>query len=123
MYFFGMLQEGHCGVEATNVELTKDDIAGYGVDWDALDDPQIQAHHLTTNYDIDDQIHIPLPQNTPEHFAIVEVNKPNCPLTAKQIFYLDSQLATHGSINSHTVKAYRLRWISALALCMEMFVL
>ena len=43
-YFFGMLEEGPQGVK-----LAEEDFAGYGVDWEELNDVWIRAHHDEAN--------------------------------------------------------------------------
>jgi hypothetical protein len=123
MFFFGMLEEG---IRGRQIDLPVDEIAGYGIDWEALDDPQIRAHHDANSgveVGVDDQAHIPLVENAPERFSIVEVDEPNCPLSPEQIFFLDSQLSTHSFMNTRSIEAYRLRWVTALALFSEMYVL
>ena len=125
MFFFGMLYEGDRGLD---VDLSEQDIAGYGVDWEALDDQQIRNHHDNTNaiqLGADDETladYHPFGTRRPEHFSVVEVEEPNCPMTPEQVFYLDSQLATYEFAQNRTIESYRLQWIAALALCAEMFV-
>ena len=93
MFFFGMLERGHRGIEAN---LTDDEIVGYGIDWEAIGDPQIRTHHNNANLehsdDIDDQTVPNTSSLRPERFSVVEVDSPNCPLTPEQVHWLDSQL-------------------------------
>lgn len=127
MFFFGMLERGHRGIEAN---LTDDEIVGYGIDWEAIGDQQIRTHHDNANLehsdDIDDHTTV---LNTssltlrPERFSVVEVESPNCLLTPEQIHWVDSQLASYPFSEIRTTEAYRLRWITALALCLEIFAL
>ena len=125
MFFFGMLENGHRGIE---VNLTDDEIVEYGIDWEAIGDPQIRNHHNTANLehsdDIDDQTVRSVPNTSrPERFSVVEVDSPNCPLTLEQVHWLDSQLLSYPFSEIRTIEAYRLRWITALALCIEIFAL
>jgi hypothetical protein len=131
MFFFGMLEQGVRGIEIEDQDLDEDAIAGYGIDWEALDNQEIRNHHDYANPPLaallDDEIvpvpHIPQVPNVPSHLAVVDFDEPNCPMTAEQVFYLDSQLATYDFAHSRTAESYRLRWITALALCREMFVI
>jgi hypothetical protein len=130
MFFFGMLENGHRGIEGFEADLTDDEIVGYGIDWEAMGDPQIRTHHNNANLehsdDIDDQT-LPVSNTSsslrPERFSVVEVESPNCPLTPEQVHWLDSQLLSYPFSEIRTVEAYRLRWITALALCLEIFAL
>jgi hypothetical protein len=126
MFVIGMLEEGLRGVE---VAPMTDDIIGYGVDWDALNDTRIRDHHDNANgepnLDMDDDTAFNpfLSQAAPDEFSEVVVDEPNCPLTREQVANLDTQLANHVSFQSRSLESYRLRWITALNLCIQMFVL
>lgn len=127
MFFFGMLEKGHRGIQV-EANLTDDEIVGYGIDWEAIGDPRIRTHHNDSDAnpehsdDRDDQ-NILSSFARPERFSVVEVNSPNCPLTPEQVHWLDSQLLSYPFSEIRTMEAYRLRWITALALCLEIFAL
>ncbi|KAF8808690.1 hypothetical protein BYT27DRAFT_6544524 [Phlegmacium glaucopus] len=57
----------------------------------------------------------------PERFSVVEVESPNCPLTPEQVHWVDSQLLSYPFSEIHTMEAYHLQWITALALYLEIF--
>jgi hypothetical protein len=132
MFYFGMLEEGLRGVELSgedNEDIGEDNfeenLAGFGVDWEALDDPQIRNHHDEANVvegGIDDDIAAnPFELHEPATFSHVEVEEPNCPFSVEQVQFLDSQLASQGLWGSRSVEAYRLRWITGLEISKRMF--
>jgi len=116
MFFFGMLREGPRGVELE--DLAGDEIAGYGVDWEDLDDHRIRAHHDHANgHDDFDLADAPYSQQIPENLSNIEINEPHCPLTPEQVQFLDSRLEFHG----RSMEACRILWISALEICRSMY--
>jgi hypothetical protein len=132
MFFFGMIQDGPRGMElAAEEDIPEDDVAGYGIDWQDLDNPQIRAHHEAANgiKNIDDQdiaddmgdgdCGIDVPNN----LADIRVEEPVCPLTAEQVGYLDAQLDMQALWQSRTVGGYRLRWRIAFDVCQAMNIL
>ena len=128
LFFFRMLQEGHRGSEV-EADLTDDELAAYRVDWEALQDAQIRAHHDNTNQDfeqslVDDQSGIdPQVLPGPARFSVVEVDEPHCPFTHEQLHWLDDQLSIQNFSQVRALEAYCLCWITALSLCAEIFVL
>jgi hypothetical protein len=125
MFFFGMLERGPRGVVLDDVAA--DDLAGYGVDWGALDDTQIRAHHDEANdfgLDLEDDVaDNPSFSHGPDKLSHVVVEVPNCPMTDEQVDFLDSEVSQHEFFKSRTVEAYRLCWITALQLCRQIFVI
>jgi len=120
MWFFGMLQNGVRGVQGTeelpDEQMDGADLLGYGVDWAALEEERIRAHHDEFNQD--PVANNPFMTHEPEHLSHVEVKAPTCPLTDEQLEHLDSQLnVTH----THSIAGHRLRWITALRICQQMF--
>ena len=90
-----------------------------------MDDGRIRTHHDNTNItpDVDDDVpYNPFLPQAPEHFTVVEVDAPDCPLTREQVVYLDAQLAERTNTHSRSLESFRLRWITALELCIQMFV-
>lgn len=136
MFYFGMIQHGPRGVELANEELEddvpEDDIEGYGIDWQDLDNPQIRAHHEAANgheglddQDIaaDDMGDGERGIQVPNNLADVRVEEPVCPLTAQQVAFLDAQLDMQALWQSRTVEGYRLRWRMAFDVARAMNVL
>jgi len=100
--------DGDLGNNADEMEL-----AGYGVDWDELDDREIRGHHNAQNNedlpDAEDDIpYNPFRPQAPDHFSVVEVNEVNAPLTPEQIQYLDTQLVILVPTQSRSIEAYGL---------------
>lgn len=124
-----MLEQGPRGVELAAAEevLTEEDLAGYGVDWEALDDAPIRTHHDEANNlqaGLEDEVaDNPFIRQAPEHFSSVEVDEPNCPMTEEQIDFLNSELFQGGFLVSHSMASYRLCWSRALQICQQMFIL
>jgi hypothetical protein len=125
MFFFGMLEHGPRGVGLED-DVVADDLAGYGVDWGALDDTQIRTHHDEANGvgpDLeDDMADNPFLSHGPDKLSHVVVEVPNCPMTDEQVDFLNSELSQHEFFKSRTVDSYRLRWITAFQLCRQIFV-
>lgn len=133
MFFFGMIEKGFRGVDMEDCdvadaedELDEDDVAGYGVDWDGLEDQQIRSHHDEANVpeDItDDSLATnPFEHTRPDHLSHVEVEEANCPLSEEQLNFLQVQLEGQTFWQSSTPESYRLRWIIGLDICRKMFV-
>src|ERR1700675_110756 len=123
MFFFGMIEHGPRGVGLGDSDMAGDDLAGFGVDWGALDDAHIRAHHDEAN-DIgvdfeDDMADNPFFSHSPDKFSHIVVEVPNCPMTDEQVDFLDSELSQHSFSESRTVESYRLLWIAALQLCRQ----
>ncbi|KAF6764361.1 hypothetical protein DFP72DRAFT_799798 [Ephemerocybe angulata] len=85
--YFSMLRDGARGFQPAPEEegMTREEIAGYGIDWDAYRNHQVQHHYHTHN---------PPEQNpnpfvtsadphTPEHVSLVEVDEARCPFNAE----------------------------------------
>jgi len=129
MFFFGMIEQGPRGLALAEEDIADEDIAGYGIDWEALDDRQIREHHDEANTPEtgleadDDVVDNPFDRHVPEHLAVVEVEEPNCPLSIEQVDFLDAQLVHNDWWKSRSVESYRLRWITALQICRNMYVL
>ena len=133
MFFFGMIKDGLRGVELAvadddeDEDLPEDELVGYGIDWQELDDPHIRAHHEAANdaEDLDDAI---APGavgqgQRPDNLNEVVVDVPFCTLTAEQVQLLDQQLNLHNIWQSRTLEEYRLRWRTAFNICRHMDVI
>ena len=128
------IQDGPRGVELAEEldDIPEDDVAGYGIDWQDLDNPQIRAHHDAAHgiEDIDNQdiANDDMGDNdrgieVPHNLAKVRVEEPDCPLTAKQVAYLDAQLGMQALWQSQTIDGYQLRWRVAFDVCQAMNIL
>jgi hypothetical protein len=124
LFFFGMLEHGPRGVEIQDDHVAEENLPGYGVDWEDLDNPAIRRHHDEANIIEtfgDDVADDPLHQH-PEHLSRVDVEEPDCFLTTDQVDFLDSQLAAHDFMHSNTIVAYRLRWLTVIDVCKALYV-
>jgi hypothetical protein len=116
LFFFGMVQNGPRGLQGNDEEqMDLDHLAEYGVDWNALDDAEIRAHHDETN--LEEPTNNPFTTNAPDRLSRIVVEEPNCPLTEEQLHHLHSQLA---AIPMSTPQSHRLQWITALNICRQM---
>ena len=57
MFFFGLIEDGPRGLgmaadgdNSEDEDIADNDIAGYGIDWEDLEDARIRAHHDAANY-------------------------------------------------------------------------
>nr|VWP01207.1 Myo-inositol-2-dehydrogenase [Ganoderma boninense] len=119
MFFFGMVQLGTRGLERADENIGNP--VEFGVDWDALDEPQILDHHDAAN-GIDQNStdnHQPNPFLPHQPRTLSEVNVPDtpCPLSQLQLEALGSFLDTLPSIGSRKMEDRRLVWIAALRFC------
>lgn len=110
--FFSMLEHGVTGFSE---EISQDELAEYGIDWDAYDDQNIRSHHESENSS-DDLGTNPFLAYEPEEFSGVIVEEPNCPLSHSQIVNLDNYLIPFSGIS---MEARKLLWIKGLEYCIE----
>lgn len=68
LYFFGTLEYGRrdLGVQLEEDELDPDQLAEFGVDWEALDDPHDLNHHAVHN----PPEHVDLPAGNDQPFSL-----------------------------------------------------
>ncbi|KAI0349785.1 hypothetical protein OH77DRAFT_1414363 [Trametes cingulata] len=125
LFMFGMIRHGPRGIERVlepvHEELADPEIAGYGIDWDVIDDPALVAHH---------NAHNPLPGGSnstfgpisiPQQLSEVTCDPPLCPLRAEQVAMLNCHLAHHCRMGSRDMAVRRAIWIVALDFCTHMF--
>ena len=121
---FGMVQHGARGIEGfigTPQEEDVGDVAQYGIDWEALNDPTVISHHNAHNPDARDTRNSPFaPFQTPERLSQVDVEPPNCPLSDMQLRQLDAYLESHFDVNSREMLVRRSIWTAAIEMCIEM---
>ena len=125
--WFSMLQDGARGFTPRAVEfepradsLDEEDLAEYGIDWDAYHDNRIQQHHSTNNPTD------PFPQNPfiahqPDTFSMVEVDESRCPFTAPelQIFYHNFSLIPDTIRLSRDMEQRKRLWVLAITICRQ----
>jgi len=119
--WFSILQSGARGFDATRFEpieeeLDMDQIEEYGIDWEAYEDQHIQAHHMEGNPP-DHLSHNPFVAYRPEHFNMVEVEEPNCPLSTPQLAILQQHIV---HLPNSTMTEREIVWIEALQICTQL---
>ncbi|KAI9063915.1 hypothetical protein FKP32DRAFT_1611540 [Trametes sanguinea] len=130
LFMFGMLRHGPRGIERVLDAAVADDLgdgdpADYGIDWDAIEDTTLMAHHLAHN----PSTTIPGqgsdspfgPASGPDHLTEVICNPPGCPLTSAQLARLDSHLAYHCDLATSDMQVRKLIWMAALQFCRQLF--
>jgi len=118
MYMYGMIENGVRGIQVEEQEGNSDeDFAGYGIDWDDINNPHTMQHHLANNNDNEADATIVF---TPQQLSHVEVPDPRCPFTTDQIEFLDRQLSAMPIFSLHDMHSRRLLWIEALILVTNM---
>ncbi|TDL13950.1 hypothetical protein BD410DRAFT_734694 [Rickenella mellea] len=125
MFLFGMVESGLRGFGYQSPEVLDevvDDPGAYGIDWEAVDDDQIFAHHLANNPSNSHDATQPFSNAPPDRLSHVEVNSPSCPLVPERLEFLHRELndfyATVGGSRSMAFR--RSIWNHALAICNDM---
>ncbi|KAF8194613.1 hypothetical protein BJ912DRAFT_825641, partial [Pholiota molesta] len=126
--WFSMLQEGARGFnpllptdfEPVDELLEQNDIAEYGVDWDAYQDNRIQEHHAASNPTD------PFPQNPfvthrPDSLNMVHVDESRCPFTEEELrlFQFNLDLLPEGMRFSREMTERKQLWICGLNICRQ----
>jgi hypothetical protein len=96
-YVQGIVRHGNRGIFAPVVpeDPTEEDEefwAGYGVDWQMMDDEGIMRHHQQNNTTQEDSEENPFEQGIPDWMSHVEVLDPRCPFDQSKITQLDEYL-------------------------------
>ncbi|KAJ7884406.1 hypothetical protein B0H14DRAFT_3082384 [Mycena olivaceomarginata] len=95
MFTFGLLEQGPRGIGAW-IQAQEDEannVAQFGIDWEAHRNPAILAHHADNNPQDWHADHPFATFSTPENMSEVVVDVPNCPFTAADCAALDNELA------------------------------
>lgn len=112
---FSIIQHGLRGFSVSNAdEPIEGDVEEYGIDWDAMHNSQIAAHHAEHN-SADILSNNPFATNFPEEHNMVEVQEPNCPFSQVQLNYLHQRLAALSFGNSMELR--RDLWVFAFSVC------
>lgn len=126
IFLFGMLQDGPRGLEhATTSDiddnLGEDELATYGIDWEAHLNPVLMNQALE-NEPQDWEDENPFQSvSTPDHMAEVLCDPPNCPLTALEIQGLDNELAERVDLSLQDMEVRKLIWVEGLDICRNIF--
>ncbi len=120
LFTFGMVRHGPRGIahilnQPGDSEVV-DDVGSYGIDWAAINDPVLMAHHHAHNS-------IPRSQNpfataeSPEHLSEVLCEPPTCPLSPLQLRSLNGYLAQACALGARDMLVRRHTWVTALQYC------
>ncbi|KAK1229293.1 hypothetical protein PQX77_007651 [Marasmius sp. AFHP31] len=129
MFFFGQLNNGwrdmsvflNSGQQFVDVDpLAEEEIQGYGVDWDDLEDRDISRHHTEYNEgEADELITVRRGSNMPLFLSSVTVPSFDCPLTNDQCDMLDDHIASSPYAFTDHMGDRKKLWIEMLRFCRE----
>lgn len=126
MFFFGQLENGWRDMEGDHItpyeEVAMEDLVGYGVDWNELEDCDILQHHHTHNFPSTmeplTEPHQPFGRsNQPPHMSLVEVPSFDSPFTDDELDALNEHLIQLPQVNSRRMGDRKAIWMQALAFC------
>lgn len=143
LFLQGMIENGMRGLSSSALDPTSysddddamEDLDGYGIDWVALDDPNIRSHqqqNAAHSEDIDSPLHEGLHHSSSEdapcshfssppiHLSHVEVPIPNCPFSDAQVSMLEQALYQHPAFGHHDINAKCELWDYAKRFCEAM---
>ena len=123
MYFFSMVQDGLRGVTGLGTvdgeEISADELAGYGIDWEVADNARYMRHLLDNNLEVG-AVQNPF-QIGPATLSDVPCEPPNCPFTAAEVHGLNVYLGGTGYIGSRSMQIRCLLWQAALTYCSNLY--
>ncbi|KAL0565018.1 hypothetical protein V5O48_017012, partial [Marasmius crinis-equi] len=125
MFFFGQLTNGWRDMAllansddfAEPDPLEAADIAGYGIDWDDLEDRGILRHHAANNEPEVDNVFASFGSNQPTELSYVEIPTFDSPLTDDQIGLLDEHISQSPHAFSSDMGDRRSLWVECLQFC------
>ncbi|KAJ7832103.1 hypothetical protein B0H13DRAFT_2212943 [Mycena leptocephala] len=123
MFTFGLLEQGPRGISHLlhAEEEAVNELAQFGVDWEAQAIPGVVGHLAQNNADDWDDTNPFGVYSTPARMSEVVVEPPNCPFTAAQITALDAELALVVNIGSRDMSVRKVVWEQALAICRRFY--
>lgn len=126
MFLFGMFEEGVRGLTPLNPptppndDITVDDLSGYGIDWEVVDNPQLMSHlHSQNPQDTHDNPFVPA--STPARLSEVICDPPNCPFASDELQLFQERLCSTVDTSSRDMNVRRLVWQAALDLAAQIF--
>jgi hypothetical protein len=127
-FFFGMLEDGLRGVEPKDEVI--EDPALYGIDWEAIEDPQLFSHYLEQNpQDWEEQSPFthpgradsnPFNNSRPVEMSSVSVEDPDCPFSPSELAVLGRALAAETDSGSADLNTRKRTWMVALLYCRQL---
>ncbi|KAG1737484.1 uncharacterized protein EDB91DRAFT_1054992 [Suillus paluster] len=118
--WFSILQSGARGFDAASFQppdkdLNADEVDEYGIDWEAYEDQRIHAHHTEGNQP-DHLGHNPFVAHRPDHFNMVKVKEPNCPLSPQHLATLHQYIE---NLPDSTMTERKILWMQSMQLCLQ----
>lgn len=128
MCWFSMLQDGAQGFtplqpngfEPVEDTIEAEELAKYGVDWDAYQDQRIQEHHTATNPP-DPFAHNPFISYHPDNLNMVHVDESRFPFSPQELalFEHNFNLLPWELQSSRAMESCTQLWICALNICKQ----
>ena len=103
------------------VDEDVDDLASYGVDWDAIDNRCIMEHHNQQRNRLDSGHNPFVTHQSEQSTEVLSTRGHHCPLTINELHWLHGQLEVYHISRSESMDARRLLWVAALEICRQMF--
>jgi hypothetical protein len=125
MFAFGILKYGPRGLEFIEEEedeqIPSEELASYGVDFEAQANPRLMDHLLRNNEADWEEgnpfLFDPVPQNRP----YVECEPPGCSLSAAALALFNDRLRSRVDVHSRDMEVRKLIWQEALAICGQVY--
>jgi hypothetical protein len=132
MFFFGQLENGWRDMERGQNMLddntVMEDLQGYGIDWDELEDRDILQHHNMHNAASAMEPLLerrdgssPFESNQPPYMSLVEVPAFDSPFTDEELDILNEHLIQLPEVNSRRMEDRKRIWTQALAFCRSLW--
>ncbi len=125
--WFSLLRDGAQGFgpsaqhfEPLEDTVSPDEVAEYGIDWDAYNNSQIHDHHSANN-STDQFSENPFISHYPDKFNIVDVQESRCPFTSEElnVFTYNFSILPESLRLSRDLSDLKQVWILALEICKQ----
>lgn len=100
--------------------LSADEVAEYGIDWDAYNNHRIHDHHSNNN-STDQFAENPFISHYPDDFNVVDVQESKCPFSSDELnlFNYNFSLLPESIRSSRDISGLKQLWILALEICKQ----
>ncbi|PPR01330.1 hypothetical protein CVT24_006332, partial [Panaeolus cyanescens] len=130
--WFSMLQDGVQGFgsdpahgsstyePSLDDDMEPADIEGFGIDWDAYDEPRLRSHNALANQqDASEESVDPFVSHRPQRFSLVSVEEDRCPFSSEELqeFTDRLHLIPLPVLISKDMVDRKLLWLEALNIC------
>ena len=131
MFFISIYEDGPRGIfdrdpfrigplsmQVEDEEDVGEDVATFGVDWEAIDNERLMEYHYQHNPPQQNPLQPNNPfTNAPPTLSEVKCAPPNCPFTDEGVLQLFFYLRLSADLASHSMLVRRTVWIQALHIC------